>query len=156
MIHIERANASDAEYIGHHLRPEDADEIRVVVAQPWKAVVAGAKESRRCFTVRHTAHALHPCIIYGVATDPSDSKAGIVWLVATPRVKQVSLSFLKAAPEILLELVRGYTHLHNYVDNRNELHLKWLQHLGFTFDSQKIVSGYPFTHAMWCPPVGGI
>jgi hypothetical protein len=151
MIHIERFTLRDAQFISNHLRPEDWAEIGVISDDPRREVMAGALGAALCYTVRRSKYALHPDILYGVTTDQTMLGAGIVWLVGTPLVHRVALSFLKAAPGILEDLVVGYDFLHNYVDERNTLHLRWLKHLGFTFNSRVVIKGYNFTHAVWRP-----
>jgi hypothetical protein len=78
-----------------------------------------------------------PIAIYGVADDPNDASMGVVWLLATPRMSSISGSFLRAAPKLLDHLAANYTRgLHNLVDTRNMLHIRWLQKTGFVFEGK--------------------
>lgn len=94
-------------------------------------------------------HSDEPIAVYGVADDPNDSSMGIVWLLATPRMSSISRPFLRIAPRLLDHLTANYTRgLHNIVDARNALHLRWLQKTGFVLGDCTQRNGYKFIHAV--------
>jgi len=58
---------------------------------------------------------------------------GSIWMVGTPDLKKISVSFLKNCQGVFKVLKNNFQLLHNYVDARNELHIRWLKWMGFTF-----------------------
>ena len=67
----------------------------------------------------------------GVASSPIDD-AGVVWMCATDDIYQYQMAFLRKRKAELEYLAQDYMLLHNYVEARNTLHLKWLRWTGFT------------------------
>jgi hypothetical protein len=59
--------------------------------------------------------------------------AGSIWLLATDDIEKYQITFLRHSKKVLKELQQDYLALHNYVDARNSLHIKWLKWMGFTF-----------------------
>ena len=59
--------------------------------------------------------------------------AGAIWLCATDDIYQHQISFLRKSKTFLPLLQRNYLALHNCVDARNTVHIKWLKWMGFTF-----------------------
>ena len=66
-----------------------------------------------------------------VASSPIDD-AGVVWMCATDDIYQYQMAFLRKRKAELEYLAQDYMLLHNYVDARNTLHLKWLRWMSFT------------------------
>ena len=58
---------------------------------------------------------------------------GSIWLLATPEIYRIRFSFLRECKKVVNLLNRKYKLLWNYVDCRNELHIRWLKWCGFTF-----------------------
>ena len=61
------------------------------------------------------------------------SEDGAIWLLATPDIKRIRFSFLRESRKVVNLLNHKYKVLWNFVDCRNELHLRWLKWCGFTF-----------------------
>lgn len=71
-----------------------------------------------------------PAIIFGVTLSPI---GGVPWLLATPQIEKAPISFLRGCREWYKLFLHQYGELRNFVDERNELHIKWLKWLGFDF-----------------------
>lgn len=149
MIRIAPASREDAIWLSSRLRPEDIREIEAATGRtPEENVPLSFDISEECFTVR-SLNSDEPVAIYGVADDPNDASMGVVWLLATPRMSNVSRSFLRAAPKLLDHLAANYTRgLHNLVDTRNMLHIRWLQKTGFRIRGKVKHRGHTFIHAI--------
>ena len=82
------------------------------------------------------------CIcILGVV--PEEKKIGRVWLLASDDLKEVlSYRFIKNTKKVCELLNQSFPILYNYVDARNELHIKWLKWVGFTFINKHEKFGY--------------
>lgn len=107
--------------------------------------------STKCYTIRYSQNGVverYPLAIFGVADDPQHDTMGIVWMLATPRIQKVWLALMKIAPLWLNKLSEDYpAGLHNIVDARNTLHIRWLQKTGFRSLGTVQVNGYKFIHA---------
>jgi hypothetical protein len=60
---------------------------------------------------------------------------GRIWLIGTDELvtKPLRSQFIRECPRYLAGMERMYKLLHNEIDERNTLHIRWLQWLGFTF-----------------------
>jgi hypothetical protein len=60
---------------------------------------------------------------------------GRIWLVGTDELvsKQMRSQFLRECRRYFQGMERMYRLLHNEIDERNTVHIRWLQWLGFTF-----------------------
>lgn len=112
------------------LRPADRDEVYAATGRkPTEVLVEGIMFSRPALTIFDPA--LNPVAIYGVR--PVAPGLGIVWLLGTPGILTHSREFLRRSSVELDRVCRDYKLVFNCVDERNKLHIRWLQWLGFTF-----------------------
>jgi hypothetical protein len=68
----------------------------------------------------------------GVVATPTPG-VGSVWMVGTKAISRHRTRFLREGRKWLDVKFSDYRCLGNFVDARNELHIRWLKHLGFTF-----------------------
>ena len=68
----------------------------------------------------------------GVTPSPYDN-AGVVWMCATDAIMKHQMAFLRRSKAALDYLSADYDVLHNCVDARNTVHIKWLKWMGFSF-----------------------
>jgi hypothetical protein len=159
MIDVRPATRADAEFIASHLRVEDRAEVEAATGRsPLEIVPESFDLSTQCYTIRH-ASVLQvddlPCAIFGVADDPTTEGLGLVWLLATADVFNVRGSVLAAAPHYINAMSARYPlGLHNVVDHRNLLHLRWCLKTGFVEIGQVDVNGFPFHHIYRPNPAG--
>lgn len=57
---------------------------------------------------------------------------GFVWMLATNGLSGIIRDFIRQTPLYLTLFHRSYPVLGNYVDERNEVHIRWLKRVGFT------------------------
>lgn len=62
-----------------------------------------------------------------------DDLQGAVWMLATPEITRSARSVVHWTPSVLRGWHERRPLLFNHVDARNELHIRWLKRLGFTF-----------------------
>lgn len=153
MIAFRPAVREEAEWIASRLRAEDAREVTTATGEHPSVVVPRAFDvSRHCFTIRYTNGVEcdeHPLAIFGVADDPHTPSMGIVWLLATDDIRKAWLAIRQVAPRCLTELSLDYPGgLHNLVDARNAVHLRWLTLTGFRQRGSVQVRGHEFIHAV--------
>lgn len=137
------ATAADAEYLAPRLRPDDVREIEAASGRtPLEALKLAVGISDEAYTFRVSPHAA-PFCIFGVARDPR--QYGSVWFLGTPEVGSHGIELMREAPFWLERWANKYYHLHNLVDPRNTLAVRWVRKLGF--DCEHVTaSGRPFIH----------
>ncbi len=69
--------------------------------------------------------------VFGVAPLWLSSMVGIVWMMGSDRVSEISLSMVRLGREFIEKMMDEYPVLCNWVDARNELSIKWLKKVGF-------------------------
>lgn len=152
ILTIRPATLTDARWLGENLREEDRQEVETSTGTAASAVVSAAfSMSRECYTVRRSDGMRieqDPCLIFGVVDDPHNINVGVVWLLATDSIRGANFAVIREARHWLASwLMRYPSGLHNTVDKRNQLHIRWLSALGFTLEGEVLRNGQPFVHA---------
>ena len=71
--------------------------------------------------------------MYGVV--PCTNKAGRIWMLGHRTMTndyQDIRAFLRHSPEELKKFNANYPVLYNFVDARNEIHIRWIKWMGFS------------------------
>jgi len=115
------------------MRTEDQAEVKAGCGQtPAEALLFCYFKGSPCMTM--LGRSGKPVGMWGVV-DQGDG-LGRIWLLATDELvtdKPNSIQFLRQAKPWLKAMLERYDVLFNYADARNEVHLKWLRWMGFTF-----------------------
>ena len=120
----------DIKYLAPRLRQEDKQEILAGSGlTPYEALLIGFKNSVVVFTIFNPKN--KPVGIFGV--DDLGNGVGGIWLLATKDLAKIQIAFLKQCREVVKFLNTKYKILWNFVDCRNQLHIKWLRWCGFKF-----------------------
>jgi hypothetical protein len=74
--------------------------------------------------------------MFGVV--PQRDGTGVVWMLGSDEIAKPPLSrqFIRECRAFVRVLECGYTELHNVIDERNSLHRRWLEWLGFEFTNR--------------------
>lgn len=131
----------DALYIADNLRPADAKEIEAMVGSDdyKESLIEGFYYSVQPMTLHVDGK---PAAMFGVV--PAQEGEGCVWLLGTPAIEEVPLSFLRKSKPHLAQLMEDYDFLFNYAHKENHLHLKWLKWLGFDISEPVESSDFVF------------
>lgn len=124
---------TDIDYIAPRMREADLREIKAVgVPDPYEALKSSYYGSKpKCYTAIGCGV---PVAMMGVVPDQHNPKWGSIWLLGTDDVTDVvSIPFLKWSKKFLPIMIEPYDLVYNRVDKRNEVHVKWIKWLGFTF-----------------------
>lgn len=81
----------------------------------------------------YTAGVEQPEIIFGLDPIPGEPDAAVVWLLSTPVIYDYPVEFTIRSRHLWNGFHMRYPILTNFVDARNERHLKWLRWLGCVF-----------------------
>ena len=128
--HIRLTTLEDIKYLAPRLRQEDKQEILAGSGlTPYEALLIGFKNSVVVFTIFNPKN--KPVGIFGINNYEKD--IGVIWLLATKDLAKIQIAFLKQCREVVKFLNTKYKILWNFVDCRNQLHIKWLKWCGFKF-----------------------
>ena len=121
----------DCVYLAKHLREADQNEVQAVCGEcNLEALVFSWAQTPDPLAI---VEGETPAGIFGVV--PVEPGVGAVWLVGTDAITHGRWSFLRESRQ-WLDL------LFNYVDERNTVHLRWIEWLGFTFVARHTKYGY--------------
>jgi len=128
--HFKLTTLEDIKYLAPRLRQEDKQEILAGSGlTPYEALLIGFKNSVVVFTIFNPKN--KPVGIFGINNYGND--IGVIWLLATKDLAKIQIAFLKQCREVVKFLNTKYKILWNFVDCRNQLHIKWLRWCGFKF-----------------------
>ena len=123
----------DVAIVAENMRKEDVDEVKAQTgACPKGGLLYAYFMSKPCLTVINRKGEL--MAMGGVV--PSAENTGRIWLLGCQSMVDDSIDkrwFLRKSKEKLIEMQSLYPLLFNMVDARNEVHVKWIDWLGFTF-----------------------
>lgn len=112
-------------------RSEDEDECLASGGAGCGASILHAHRSGAEISVSRSPRTGLPVAFFGMTE--IDALQGAVWMLATPEITQNARSVLHWTPSVLRGWHERRPLLFNYVDARNELHIRWLKRLGFVF-----------------------
>ena len=132
MAQVRESCDGDLKLLAPRLRAADLRELEAHKADAESALRHGLKFSRPCYTIEHNEQ---PIGMFGVAPHPVVPSVGVVWLLGSDEIgaKDVRVRFLRESREWLDRIGEDFDLLCNLVHEDNELHIKWLKFLGFTF-----------------------
>lgn len=130
MIDYRSSIITDIPHLATNIRPEDRDEIWAALGEtPRQALMRGYLHSTECFTVHDEGK---PVCMFGYKVFEK-GLYGSVWMLASTDLSSHKWRFLRRSEECLSRMHGACPLLFNVVDQRNDLHIKWLRWLGFRF-----------------------
>jgi hypothetical protein len=131
MVHVRLATEADARALADDLRPEDAAEVRAMTGQdPLNSLLHGVRHSDVPLAIEDDDGATIG--LFGVVTVQQSPRVGTVWLLASPRLLKHSRRLARESRRWVESLQVQYDVLFNLVDERNTVHVRWIQWCGFT------------------------
>ena len=128
--HMRMSTLNDVEYLAPRLRFEDKQEILSSVGlTPLDGLKKSFGNSTLCLTIVNPNGL--PVAIFGIAD--LGGLVGGIWMLGTNDLANIQIAFLKECKKVIHLLNKKYKILWNYVDCRNEHHIKWLKWCGFIF-----------------------
>ena len=128
--HMRMSTLKDVEYLAPRLRFGDKQEILASLGlTPLDGLKLSFSNSTLCLTIVNLKGL--PVGIFGIA-DLGGGVGGL-WLLASEDLATVQISFLRECKKVIQLLNKKYKILWNFVDCRNELHVRWLKWCGFKF-----------------------
>jgi hypothetical protein len=131
MLQIRPADLADAVALAPRLRAADRREIEAGLAKSADGVLRyGVLASDPCHAVVEDGTVL---ALFGVVPKASAPDVGVVWLLASEELAAHALSIVRSSKTWIARLQERFRVLTNFVDARNEVHIRWLQWCGFEF-----------------------
>ena len=129
---VRLATPADISYVANNLRQADADEVRAATGMDARLVLPSQAAGREILAagLRHNDRAE---ILYGVDPWPDTDTVGVIWMLSTPEIYDHPVEFVVMTQRELARFHERYELLTNFIDARNERHIKWLSWMGFKF-----------------------
>jgi hypothetical protein len=123
---IIKARAEHIEHIVAHIRAWDKTEMLAYNGmEPLESINESLKNSEDCWTGVVSGI---PVCMFGVA------ESNYIWLVGTDDVDKYNKLFLVKSKRFLNKMLKKYSRLENYVEQKNTRSVQWLGWLGFNME----------------------
>ena len=132
MGYVRAYEPGDEQYIAACLRKADRQELSALSDRdPVEVLREGGMISRLCVTIiGNSGLGAGMC---GVVDEGNG--VGKIWMLGTAELvsRPMQKQFLRESKLYLRGLERIYRLIHNTIDERNTVHIRWLRFMGFTF-----------------------
>ncbi|WP_289298272.1 hypothetical protein [uncultured Reyranella sp.] len=133
------ATAVDCVSLAPRLRPADAAEAEAVMGVPPEYALKFALLGAGAMVADLNGT---PEMIYACLPSPEDHHGvtvGVPWMLGTSAITSPEWrkTFLRASRIAVEEWQARYALLHNYIDARNSVHIRWLRSLNFHFIARR-------------------
>ena len=123
------ADISHAAFIALNMRRADVEEIWASNHRtPYEALIGGMDIS--AYPATGVVNGV-PICMFGVGASGPISLHGSPWLLGTPDVEKHARKFLRLNKSYIDLIKEDYDLLYNWVDERNDVSIRWLKWLGF-------------------------
>lgn len=125
------ASTADTQALAPRLRRADIAEIRAVSGEaPLQALERAVAWSDPCYAAGREELAV---ALFGVVPDRSSAttRAGRIWMLGADDIATYRFAVARLSRPWVARLQQRYHCLWNYVDVRNQLHIRWLDWCGF-------------------------
>lgn len=130
--YVRPATREDVNVIAKDMRPADVAEVEAASGlSPGEALFEAwdATPEPWTFVVKE-----HPTAMFGVVPGATEyPRHGVIWMLGTPRIGKVPVSFLRGCKQWLNRIADRYEAVGNWVDCRNLVSIGFLDRLGFEF-----------------------
>ena len=135
-----QSKLDDAAYLSLHLRYEDKREVETLGHSVDKALALAFGASQICRSIVDNKGIVVG--MYGVV--PLTEKTGQVWMLGSEGLVKIKTAFLKQSRSEVNGMNSVFPHLCNFIDSRNEVHLKWIKWCGFKIIGEKVINNVKF------------
>lgn len=145
MPFVRLATEANAHALALDLRPEDAAEVRAMTGrEPLESLLHGIQHSDVPLAIEDDDGTTIG--LFGVVRVQQTPRVGTVWLLASPKLLKHWRKLARESRRWVESLQAQYDVLFNLVDERNAVHIRWIQWCGFT-----IVNRHPALGAEQIP-----
>lgn len=135
MVRARESTVADVFALASNVRPEDLAEIKASMGTSVEAaLMIGVLHSKPCLTIVDDNDGSTVLGMFGAVPSDEEVNAGAIWLIASKDLMDVAKNqFIRESRKWVSTFQEKYELLHNVVDARNEVHIKFLRWCGFTF-----------------------
>jgi hypothetical protein len=135
MVKLRKTEVSDAQALAPNIREEDKLELRSIFTEEERSIADMLKESIELSIPAITVEEDGKVIMIFGASDYGDPDCGLIWLLGTDDIKRLWVPFLRQSHYWMNALfdISKKRLLFNRVCAKNELHVRWIKWLGFSF-----------------------
>ena len=126
------------------LRQADVDELIVASGgkNTWDALKYSVYHSNEWTEICYEVETDEILMVFGLA---SSEGIGIPWMVASPNITKYTKILMRYAHQTINDMINQFPLLVNFVDSRNTVHIRWLEHMGFQFSGvEHMIGSIPF------------
>lgn len=127
--HVRPLEPLDVKLLAPRLRQADVNEIQASSGLPPLEALSRSIDLSSTVMIGATDE---PFCIFGCGPTPIPD-LGVMWMVGTPAVQLHQRALLRECRQWIDRFHRQYRTLFNFVDERNETHIRWLRWLGVQF-----------------------
>lgn len=138
---IEPSVAGDVLELKDNLRTEDISECQACGHTPTEALARGYIFSDECYSAKVNGKTE---AMFGVSSTKQPDGFGAVWYLGSDESFKHPISLVREGRKQINKWLEKYRVLYNAVDKRNEKHIAWLKHIGFTISNPVNINGYEF------------
>jgi hypothetical protein len=132
MPFVRIATEADALALAQDLRAEDEAEVRAMTGrEPLDSLLHGVQQSDVPLAIEDDDGSTIG--LFGVVTIQKAPRVGAVWLLASPKLLKHWRRLARESKRWIESLQSQYDVLFNLVDERNTVHIRWIEWCGFIF-----------------------
>jgi hypothetical protein len=129
-IFVRAATEADALSVAQRLREEDRAEVLAAAGIDPRIILPAQVREGREIKAAGIAGGLAE-VLFGCDPMTGDPSVGIIWMLSTPAIYKHPIEFVATSKRIIGDYRDRFEILTNFVDARNERHIRWLKRLGF-------------------------
>ncbi len=127
---VEGLSRRHLEALARNLRPSDRAEVAAWGLEPLRALELSARASTEVYTVLSGDHVV---MAFGVGPKPLDGEPAYgIWMLSTPLLEDFPRQIAREAKVWIDQFKGRYGTLWNIAHASNELHVRWIDWLGFS------------------------
>lgn len=130
MFEFKKPVREDVLYVADNMRKADQEEVWASSQlRPRDALIESWEVSSHCTVATWDGV---PVAVFGLATHSFKPGEGVPWLLATDKIDEVAVSFVKESRKVIDLMQEKCRYLSNYVHCKNRKSIRWLKAMGFT------------------------
>jgi putative methionine-R-sulfoxide reductase with GAF domain len=131
MPYLRKAVLEDCACLAANMREADRMEVKAASGlTPYQALLMGYVNSEICVSIVDDDSTILG--MFGVVPTSVSPSTGAVWMLAAKELLKYSKRFAKESRQWVDAVQSGYDLLYNTIDERNTVHIRWIQWCGFT------------------------
>lgn len=137
-MHSKKATKKELRFILQNLRIQDVEELKASHGEKWQRIayknILKIPDEYRLIGYSKDDK---PILMYGIV--PAENNIGVIWMLSTQDITKEQVSFLRQSKAFILESLEYFRIICNFVHSKNTLAIGWLEWLGFTVESPKVI-----------------